>query len=93
MWPVHTWLPDAHTEAPAAESVILAGVLIKMGAYGFLHFSLPLLPQATLAMMGPMLDLSVVAIVYGAFVCLAQRLHFKIIFKLKYFGFMFFAKK
>ena len=72
MWPVHTWLPDAHTEAPAAGSVILAGVLIKMGAYGFLRFSLPLLPQATLAMMGPMLALSVVAIVYGAFVCLAQ---------------------
>ena len=72
MWPVHTWLPDAHTESPAAGSVILAGVLIKMGAYGFLRFSLPLLPQATLAMMGPMLALSVVAIVYGAFVCLAQ---------------------
>ncbi len=72
MWPVHTWLPDAHTEAPTAGSVILAGVLIKMGAYGFLRFSLPLLPQATLAMMGPMLALSVVAIVYGAFVCLAQ---------------------
>ena len=72
MWPVHTWLPDAHTEAPAAGSVILAGVLIKMGAYGFLRFSLPILPQATMAMLGPMLALSVIAIVYGAFVCLGQ---------------------
>ena len=72
MWPVHTWLPDAHTEAPAAGSVILAGVLIKMGAYGFLRFSMPILPQATQAMMVPMLVLSVIAIVYGAIVCLAQ---------------------
>ena len=72
MWPVHTWLPDAHTEAPAAGSVILAGVLIKMGAYGFLRFSLPLLPQATTAMLPVMLTLSVIAIVYGAFLCLAQ---------------------
>ncbi len=72
MWPVHTWLPDAHTEAPAAGSVILAGVLIKMGAYGFLRFSMPLLPDATLAMMPVMLILSVIAIVYGAVICLAQ---------------------
>ncbi|MBP8815521.1 MAG: NADH-quinone oxidoreductase subunit M, partial [Desulfobulbus sp.] len=72
MWPVHTWLPDAHTEAPAAGSVILAGVLIKMGAYGFLRFSMPILPQATQAMMVPMLVLSVIAIVYGAIVCLVQ---------------------
>ena len=72
MWPVHTWLPDAHTEAPTAGSVILAGVLIKMGAYGFLRFSLPILPQATLAMLTPMLVLSVIAIVYGALLCLAQ---------------------
>ena len=72
MWPVHTWLPDAHTEAPAAGSVILAGVLIKMGAYGFLRFSLPILPDATQQMMLPMLILSVVAIVYGAIICLAQ---------------------
>ncbi len=72
MWPLHTWLPDAHTEAPTAGSVILAGVLIKMGAYGFLRFSLPILPQATLAMLTPMLVLSVIAIVYGALVCLAQ---------------------
>jgi len=72
MWPVHTWLPDAHTEAPAAGSVILAGVLIKMGAYGFLRFSLPILPDATQQMMLPMIILSVVAIVYGAVICLAQ---------------------
>jgi NADH-quinone oxidoreductase subunit M len=72
MWPVHTWLPDAHTEAPAAGSVILAGVLIKMGAYGFLRFSLPILPDATQQMMVPMLVLSVIAIVYGAIICLAQ---------------------
>jgi len=72
MWPVHTWLPDAHTEAPAAGSVILAGVLIKMGAYGFLRFSLPILPDATQQMMLPMIVLSVVAIVYGAIICLAQ---------------------
>ncbi len=72
MWPVHTWLPDAHTEAPAAGSVILAGVLIKMGAYGFLRFSLPILPDATQLMLMPMLVLSVIAIVYGAIICLAQ---------------------
>jgi len=72
MWPVHTWLPDAHTEAPAAGSVILAGVLIKMGAYGFLRFSLPILPDATQEMMMPMLVISVIAIVYGAIICLAQ---------------------
>lgn len=72
MFPVHTWLPDAHTEAPTAGSVILAGVLIKMGAYGFLRFSLPMFPQATLNMMPAMLVLSVIAIIYGAVVCLAQ---------------------
>ena len=72
MWPVHTWLPDAHTEAPAAGSVILAAVLIKMGAYGFLRFSLPILPDATQHMLLPMLVLSVIAIFYGAIICLAQ---------------------
>jgi len=72
MWPVHTWLPDAHTEAPAAGSVILAAILIKMGAYGFLRFSMPILPQATQAMMIPMIILSLIAIVYGAIICLAQ---------------------
>jgi NADH-quinone oxidoreductase subunit M len=72
MWPVHTWLPDAHTEAPTAGSVILAAVLIKMGAYGFLRFSLPLFPDAAKAMTPIMLGLSVVAIIYGAVICLAQ---------------------
>jgi NADH-quinone oxidoreductase subunit M len=72
MFPVHTWLPDAHTEAPTAGSVILAAILIKMGAYGFLRFSLPLFPDASRAMTIPMLTLSVIAIIYGAVVCLAQ---------------------
>lgn len=73
MWPVHTWLPDAHTEAPTAGSVILAGILIKMGAYGFLRFNLPMFPEATLAMKPFMMILSVVAIVYGALICLVQK--------------------
>jgi NADH-quinone oxidoreductase subunit M len=72
MFPVHTWLPDAHTEAPTAGSVILAGVLIKMGAYGFLRFSIPMFPEAAVAMTPAMLTLSVIAIIYGAIVCLAQ---------------------
>ncbi|MGD0884397.1 MAG: NADH-quinone oxidoreductase subunit M [Thermodesulfovibrionales bacterium] len=72
MFPVHTWLPDAHTEAPTAGSVILAAVLIKMGAYGFLRFSIPLFPDASKAMTVPLLVLSVIAIIYGAVVCLAQ---------------------
>jgi len=72
MWPVHTWLPDAHTEAPTAGSVILAAVLIKMGAYGFLRFSLPLFPAASQAMTPIMLTLSVIGIIYGAVICLAQ---------------------
>jgi NADH-quinone oxidoreductase subunit M len=72
MFPVHTWLPDAHTEAPTAGSVILAAVLIKMGAYGFLRFSLPILPEASRAMTPAMLALSVIAIIYGGVICLAQ---------------------
>ncbi len=72
MFPVHTWLPDAHTEAPTAGSVILAGILIKMGAYGFLRFSLPMFPEASVAMTPIMMVLSVIAIIYGAVVCLAQ---------------------
>jgi len=72
MWPLHTWLPDAHTEAPTAGSVILAGILIKMGAYGFLRFSLPLFPEATKAMAPFMLALSVIAIIYGGVICLVQ---------------------
>jgi NADH-quinone oxidoreductase subunit M len=72
MFPVHTWLPDAHTEAPTAGSVILAAILIKMGAYGFLRFSLPLLPEASKAMTPVMLTLSIIAIIYGGIICLAQ---------------------
>jgi NADH-quinone oxidoreductase subunit M len=73
MWPVHTWLPDAHVEAPTAGSVILAGVLLKMGAYGFLRFSLPLLPEASAAFAPLIFALSVVAVVYTSFVALAQE--------------------
>lgn len=73
MFPVHTWLPDAHTEAPTAGSVILAGVLIKMGAYGFLRFSMPMLPDATRLFIPVLMVLSVVAIIYGALVCFAQK--------------------
>ncbi len=73
MFPVHTWLPDAHTEAPTAGSVILAAILIKMGAYGFLRFSIPLFPDATKAMVPAMLTLSVIAIIYAALVCLIQK--------------------
>ena len=72
MFPIHTWLPDAHTEAPTAGSVILAGVLLKMGAYGLLRVSLPLFPLAVQQFLTPMLVLSVVAIVYGAYVTLMQ---------------------
>jgi NADH-quinone oxidoreductase subunit M len=76
MFPFHTWLPDAHTEAPTAGSVILAGVLLKMGTYGFLRFSLPLLP-ANPAMRGKIVNiliaLSLIGIVYGAVVCLMQK--------------------
>jgi NADH-quinone oxidoreductase subunit M len=73
MFPFHTWLPDAHVEAPTAGSVILAGVLLKMGAYGFLRFSLPLLPEASRRYAPVMVVLSLVAIVYGALVSLMQK--------------------
>ena len=72
MWPVHTWLPDAHVEAPTGGSVILAGVLLKMGAYGFLRFSLPMLPDAS-AQYAPLIyTLSIVAVIYTSLVALAQ---------------------
>ncbi len=73
MWPVHTWLPDAHVEAPTAGSVILAGVLLKMGAYGFLRFSVPMLPQASAELAPLVFTLSVVAVVYAAYVALVQE--------------------
>ena len=72
MFPLHTWLPDAHTEAPTGGSVILAGVLLKMGGYGFLRFAFPLFPQATEAALPWIAGLSTVAIVYGALVCMVQ---------------------
>ena len=73
MWPVHTWLPDAHTEAPTAGSVILAGILLKMGAYGFLRFSLPMLPDASQYFVPLMVGLSLVAIVYISLVAMMQQ--------------------
>ena len=75
MFPLHTWLPDAHTEAPTAGSVILASILLKMGTYGFLRFSLPLLPDAAKdpTVIQIMAVLSIIAIVYGALVCLMQK--------------------
>lgn len=72
MWPVHTWLPDAHTEAPTAGSVILAGILLKMGAYGYLRFSLPMLPDASQYFAPMMIGLSLVAIVYISLVAMMQ---------------------
>ena len=73
MWPVHTWLPDAHVEAPTAGSVILAGVLLKMGGYGFLRFSLPMLPLASDLFVPLIFTLSVVAVVYTSLVALMQE--------------------
>jgi len=73
MWPVHTWLPDAHVEAPTAGSVILAGILLKMGGYGFLRFSVPMFPNASEIFTPLMFALSLVAIVYTSFVALAQE--------------------
>jgi NADH-quinone oxidoreductase subunit M len=73
MWPVHTWLPDAHVEAPTAGSVILAGILLKMGGYGFLRFSLPMFPLASQEFAPLVFALSVVAIIYTSLVALAQE--------------------
>ncbi len=73
MWPVHTWLPDAHVEAPTAGSVILAGILLKMGGYGFLRFSLPMFPVASEEFAPLVFVLSVVAIIYTSLVALAQE--------------------
>jgi len=72
MFPFHTWLPDAHVEAPTAGSVILAGILLKMGTYGFVRFVLPLLPQASQTFVPFMVLLSVIGIIYGALVAMAQ---------------------
>ncbi len=72
MFPFHTWLPDAHTEAPTAGSVILAAVMLKLGAYGFIRFAVPLFPDAALTFAGPIIVLSLIAIIYGAIVALVQ---------------------
>ncbi|MDJ0683386.1 MAG: NADH-quinone oxidoreductase subunit M [Alphaproteobacteria bacterium] len=73
MWPVHTWLPDAHVEAPTAGSVILAGVLLKMGGYGFLRFSLPMFPEASDFFAPMVFWLSVIAVIYTSLVALVQE--------------------
>ncbi len=73
MWPVHTWLPDAHVEAPTAGSVILAGILLKMGGYGFLRFSLPMFPDASVAFAPLIYALSIIAIIYTSLVALVQE--------------------
>jgi NADH-quinone oxidoreductase subunit M len=73
MWPVHTWLPDAHVEAPTGGSVILAAIMLKMGGYGFLRLSLPILPDGSQAFSGMMIALSLIAVVYIGFVALAQK--------------------
>ena len=72
MWPLHTWLPDAHVEAPTAGSIILAGVLLKLGGYGFLRYSLPLLPDAAVEFAPIVIALAVIAILYGAMVSMVQ---------------------
>lgn len=73
MWPVHTWLPDAHVQAPTAGSVVLAAILLKMGGYGFLRFSIPMFPVASDLMSGFVLWLSAIAVVYASLVALAQE--------------------
>lgn len=73
LFPLHTWLPDAHVQAPTAGSVILAGVLLKLGGYGFIRFAIPMFPQAAMHYAKPIALLSVIAIVYGALVAMVQR--------------------
>ena len=73
MWPFHTWLPDAHVQAPTAGSVILAGILLKLGAYGFLRFSLPMLPEASHYFANFVFTLSVIAVIYASLVALVQE--------------------
>lgn len=73
MWPVHTWLPDAHPEAPTGGSVVLAAVMLKLGAYGFLRFSLPIAPDASASLAGLMIALSLIAVIYIGFVAMVQK--------------------
>src|SRR5208282_2721904 len=72
MWPVHTWLPDAHTNAPTAGSVILAGVMLKMGTYGFLRFAIPLFPTVAVEAIPLFMALAIIGIIYGALVAMMQ---------------------
>ncbi len=72
MWPVHTWLPDAHVEAPTGGSAVLAAIMLKLGAYGFIRFSLPILPDASIALSGIMITLSLIAVAYIGLVALVQ---------------------
>ncbi len=73
VWPLHTWLPDAHTEAPAAASIVLAGVMLKMGTFGFIRYAMPLFPAAALRYAPAIAALGVVGIVYGSLMCMAQQ--------------------
>ena len=73
MWPVHTWLPDAHPEAPTGGSVVLAAIMLKLGAYGFLRFSLPIAPDASVSLSGLMIALSLIAVIYIGFVAMVQK--------------------
>ena len=73
MWPVHTWLPDAHVEAPTGGSVVLAAIMLKLGAYGFLRFSLPVVPDASQALSGLMIALSLIAVIYIGLVAIIQK--------------------
>ena len=73
MWPFHTWLPDAHVQAPTAGSVMLAGVLLKLGGYGFLRFSVPMLPSASFYFADMVIILSIIAVIYTSFVALMQE--------------------
>ncbi|MFJ1301221.1 NADH-quinone oxidoreductase subunit M [Pseudomonadota bacterium AL_CKDN230030165-1A_HGKHYDSX7] len=73
MWPVHTWLPDAHVEAPTGGSVVLAAIMLKLGAYGFLRFSLPITPDASHALAGLMITLSLIAVIYIGLVAIVQE--------------------
>ena len=75
MWPVHTWLPDAHVEAPTGGSVVLAAITLKIGAYGFVRFILPILPDASRYLSGFVITLSLIAVVYIGFVALVQARH------------------
>ncbi|TKX76378.1 NADH-quinone oxidoreductase subunit M, partial [Halorubrum sp. SD626R] len=73
MWPVHTWLPDAHVQAPTGGSVILAAIMLKLGAYGFVRFALPIVPEASMHLDWLMILLSLIAVVYIGFVAMMQQ--------------------